>query len=111
MSKSIHENLIDLQYKLNHLKTDSKANKEEIEVLAEKINHQLELEKLGQQPNTNLLEELGLASSKMNIHALQLPLKVFYSLYKISVFNNVRQYFYCLANLLFGKYLVAVRLR
>lgn len=61
MSKSIHENLIDLQYKLNHLKTDSKANKEEIEALAEKINHQLELEKLGQQPNTNLLEELGLA--------------------------------------------------
>lgn len=61
MSKSIHENLIDLQYKLNHLKTNSAANKEEIEALAEKINHQLELEKLGQQPDTNLVEELGLA--------------------------------------------------
>lgn len=61
MSKTVHENLIDLQYKLNHAKTNSTANKEEIQLLAEKINHQLELEKLGQQPDTNLVEELGLA--------------------------------------------------
>lgn len=61
MPKSIHENLIDLQYKLNHLKANGRADKQEIEALAEKINHQLALEKLGQQPDTNLLEELGLA--------------------------------------------------
>ncbi|UYZ82636.1 DUF4404 family protein [Entomomonas sp. E2T0] len=61
MSKTVHENLIDLQYKLNHAKTNTTADKEEIERLAEKINHQLELEKLGQQPDINLVEELGLA--------------------------------------------------
>ncbi len=61
MSKTVHENLIDLQYKLNHAKANNTADKEEIERLAEKINHQLELEKLGQQPDINLVEELGLA--------------------------------------------------
>lgn len=61
MSKTVHENLIDLQYKLNHAKANSAADKEEIQNLAEKINHQLELEKLGHQPDVNLVEELGLA--------------------------------------------------
>ncbi len=61
MSKTVHENLIDLQYKLNHAKANSEADKEEIQNLAEKINHQLELEKLGHQPDVNLVEELGLA--------------------------------------------------
>ena len=61
MSKTVHENLIDLQYKLNHARANNSTDKKEIEALAEKVNEQLTLEKLGNDPDTNLVEELGLS--------------------------------------------------
>lgn len=62
MSKTVHENLIDLQYKLNHTKNNgSNGDKQELQALAEQINHQLTLDNLAHQPDANLVEELGLA--------------------------------------------------
>lgn len=61
MSKTIHENLIDLQYKLNHARAHNNVDKQQIEALAEQIDEQLALENLSHDPDTNLVEELGLA--------------------------------------------------
>lgn len=61
MSKTVHENLIDLQYQLKHTRNDKEADKAHIEALAETIRNQLELDNITHEPDMSMVEELGLA--------------------------------------------------
>lgn len=61
MSKTVHENLIDLQYQLKHVRSDKVTDKAHIEALAEKIHNQLQLDEMAHDPDMSMMEELGLA--------------------------------------------------
>ncbi|AZS49678.1 DUF4404 family protein [Entomomonas moraniae] len=61
MSKTVHENLIDLQYQLKHARNNKEADKAHIEALADTIHNQLKLDEIAHEPDMSMVEELGLA--------------------------------------------------
>lgn len=61
MSKTVHENLIDLQYQLKHARSNKAVDKSHIEALADTIHNQLQLDEIAHEPDMNMVEEFGLA--------------------------------------------------
>lgn len=64
MPQSIHDDIIDLHYKLTHADTKDPKIREEISELATKINEQLAIDELTHEPSADLVEEIELAATE-----------------------------------------------